>query len=600
MVTSKNLPVQIGTHRYSVDLKGLQYRPLSSTRQMQDLSREPSDATFDNQGVWKRTQSDFILGAGQQYLDQEDESERRRFRSSKGIDVWDRRQLTLHYDTASAATLGDGSTGVMAKTSAGIYWASGAVGKYFNGTTYTDLTGEGGAAITSMCVIGGYVYVADGGTLKRVATGGTALASFGALTPNVVGTGGGRLVGGDGAVLYEIDNAGASVAIYTHFDTASFNWKKIVSAPNGIYCFGDDNARSVGYLLTVADATGQLTPPYPVLQMPDGEFIRDVLFFGGVMVLATSLGFRLATINGSGFLTAGPLVEIGNVLCLDTDGFDVWFGWTNYDGTSTGLGRMRPSRFTDTFVPAYASDLMATDQGEVRACASFGGKRYLLVNDSGTGRIYAESTSRVASGSFWSGGITYGTPERKAVHSIEGFWDALPAGASVSLDVLAGVGGSTQAGGVTNSTTSSTGERGALTSVYEGEEAEVLIVLTRGTDTTASPVVRRWTLRAMPMPYRTFEIVLPILLRSDFQHLAAGRMVRGYLDPKDEFEYLLGLVQDRASVTFIMGGRTETVVVDSISIGPDVDGAGAVDWTNTQDWVEAVWAVRLLTMEPTA
>jgi len=599
VAATDNLPVEIGTHRYVVDLKGLQYRPLNSIRQMQDLSREPSDATFDNQGVWKRTQSDFILGSGQNYLDQEDESDRRRFRRSKGVNVWDRRQLTLHNDVSLIGSVGSGATGAMAKTGSGVYFASGGSAVHYDGTTLTQLTNEGGGNINSLVVIGGFLYVADGTTLRRVAIGSTALATVGALTPDVLGTGGGRLVGADAALLYEVLYDGTKVDIYTHFDS-TFTWKKIIGAPNGIYCSGNDSSRSVVYLLTVADATGQLTPPYPVLSMPDGEFIRDMLFFGGVMVLATNLGVRLATINGSGFLTAGPLITIGNVECLDTDGFDIWFGWTNFDATSTGLGRMRPSRFTETLAPAYASDIMFTDQGEVRACASFGGKRYLLFNDSGTGRVYGESTAKVPSGQLWTGAITYGTPERKAVHSIEGFWDALPAGSSVTMAVLAGLGGTSQTGGVANSTATSTSQRGALAATYEGEEAEILITLTRGTTTSLAPVVRRWTLRAMPMAYRTFEIILPVMLTSTARHIAGGNDQTVHFDPKAEFDYLLGLVQNRASVTMTIGTRSETVVVDSISIGPDIEGVGAVDWTRTQNWVEGVWALRLLTMEPAA
>ena len=38
----------------------------------------------------------------------------------------------------------------------------------------------------------------------------------------------------------------------------------------------------------------------------------------------------------------------------------VYFGWNNYDGESTGLGRMDLSTFIDTQAPALTSDLMVT------------------------------------------------------------------------------------------------------------------------------------------------------------------------------------------------------------------------------------------------
>ena len=55
-------------------------RPVNSLRQFVDQGGEPGEQSFDNQGVWKRTQSDFVLGAGQPFFDQEDEASRRRFR----------------------------------------------------------------------------------------------------------------------------------------------------------------------------------------------------------------------------------------------------------------------------------------------------------------------------------------------------------------------------------------------------------------------------------------------------------------------------------------------------------------------------------------
>lgn len=601
MATTDNLPVEIGTHRYVVDLKGLQYRPLNSIRQMQDLSREPSDATFDNQGVWKRTQSDFILGAGQNYLDQEDEADRRRFRKSFGIDVWDRRQLTLLPDVASSSSFTNTAISRSVVTANGLYMSGWDVVKYWNGSTWTTCTGIADV-IYGLVVIGGYVYAATQNNVHRATVGATAFSVFSTENASAIGTGGGRLVIGVGNSLIELDNAGASVPIYSHFDTG-FTWKKIMAAPNGIYCFGQDSSRSIGFLLTVADATGALTPPYPVLQLPDGEFVRDALFFGGVIVFATNLGVRLATINGSGFLTAGPLIETGDCKCLTTDGYDIWFGWSVDASSHTGLGRMRPSRFTDTLVPAYATDLMSavTGQATVESVASFQGKRFFAVNaGSGQSGVYTETTNKVASGQLWTGAVTYGTPERKAVHSIEGFWDALPAGASVTMEVLAGLGGTAQAGGVSNSTTSSTTERGPLDATYEGEEAEILITLTRATDTTLAPIVRRWTLRAMPMAYRTFEIILPIKLQAVTRHQAGNHDQTIHFDPLTEFEYLLGLVQNRAAVTLTIGDRSETVVVDAISIGPDVESVGAVDWTKDQGWIEGTWALRLLTMEPSA
>jgi hypothetical protein len=599
MSTNTNLPVQIGTRRYAADLQGFGWGPTESLRQMQDTSREPNDGSFNSQGLWKRTQSDFIQGAGQNYLDQEDEADRRRFRKSKGVDVWDRRQVKLLPQMQQRDNLGTGTTGDMIHAGDYFYAASGdSIARYDTSTT-TPCTGEAGT-IKQLEVVGGYVYASGTSTLRRVAVGSTAFSTFGSLTPDVIGTGGGRLVGGEGAELYEIDNAGAKVAIYTHFDSSGFEWKKIIGAPNGIYCFGDDSGRSLGFLLTVVDATGALASPYPVLQMPDGEFIRDVLFFGGVLVLATNLGFRLATINGSGFLTAGPLVEIGDVECLCTDGRDIWFGWTNYDATDTGLGRMRPERFTDTLVPAYSSDVMFGQQGNVRACISFEGKRYFLRDDgAGDGFIYEPSSNLVPSGTLYSGIITYGSPEDMGFHSIEGAWDALPVGSSIQLQLADSIDGTPVAGGVNNNTTDSTNERGSLTNVLVSEQAEVVATLTRSSvDTSTGPTLRRWTIRAIPMPYRTLNITLAIMLQSQVEHYIGNQAQRHDFDPYEEFTYLNGLMENRTLVDVTIGDETRKMLIDYFGMGPDVQGVGARGWTRDQDWIEGTWTVRLLTVEP--
>jgi hypothetical protein len=585
------LPIEINGRQYVSDIRGIQRQPLASVRQMQDSSREPSDRSLDNPAIWKRSRSDFIQGAGQLFVDQEDEADPRRFRTSLGIDVWDRRQMTLLNDTATGTTIGNGATGAMVVTENHLYMASAGAASRFDGTTWTACTGLSNN-IKSLVVIGGHVYAASGGTLRRATVGGTAFSVFGSTTPDVAGTGGGRLVGGDGVLLYEILNDGSKTDIFTHFNGAGFTWNKIVAAPNGIYCVGADGSNSTVWLLTVVDASGELAAPYPCLDMPDGEFIRDLLFYGGVFVVATNLGVRLASINGSGFLTLGPLIEIGDVECLCTDGRDVWFGWTNFDGTHTGLGRIRPERFTDEFTPAYASDVMAVAQGAVKACASFQGKRVFLY---GPGTTAVEQNTKVASGSLWTGGITYGTPEPVGAQSLEGQYDALPAGSSVTIDLLDGIDGPSLASSVDN-TTASRRKLFEIASPPTGDEFELKFTLTRATDTSVSPTLRRWTLRSILQAYRTEEIIVPIMLFHEQQHGIAGQHIPQDLDPLAEWQALQALMQDRSIVDFRMGSVTQKVLVDAVQMTPQVQDVGLTRMTKNEDWFQGAWAVRLLTI----
>lgn len=597
------LPVKIGERSYPVDLSGFLRRPLASIRQMQDIGREPSDASFDNQGIWKRTQSDFILGMGQIALDQEDEADRRRFRTSYGIDSWTRGQLSCLPSIASVGiAYGSGSElGDMVVAGDYLWVASGEEVFTWDGTT---IAGRGASGAVQLAVVGGYVYATNraGTNIFRspVDTPGF-IAWTSPFYADVIGTKGGRLVAGAGASLYEMSKTAQATLIYTHFDSTNFKWQKIVGAPNGIYCFGDDASHSSAWMLTVVDATGSLAPPYPVLELPDGEFIQDVLFFGGVLVFATNLGVRLATIGGSGFLTAGPLIATGNCRCLTTDGSDVWFGYQD-ERERCGLGRLRPSRFTDTLVPAYNTDIAlgVNSNYETIACGIFQGKpAFLAVNHIISAKLFVvpNSSGNLAEGQLWSGRITYGTPELKGVHSIEATWEPLPAGCRVRLDVLDAE-GNVLTGGIDDSTTGSTGMRAALNSTYSGESVEVRITLTpNGAD---SPVLLRWTLRAIPLPYRTEEVILPLMLgRSTSQEYYAQQVIVEQ-DPVEEFNYLHGLMQSRAIVDVTIGDRTEKMMVDSFGVSPDVQSVGVSSWTPQSDWLEGVWAVRLLTVEPEA
>jgi hypothetical protein len=588
------LPILLGTRRYQTDLRAYSRRPLASIRQQVDQGQEPGEQSFDNQGIWKRTQSDFILGAGQRYFDQEDEADRRRWRASKGIDPWNRRQLRLLKDTASVGTLGNGDNGILLATSSHLFAASGtAVSKYTAADAATAITNLAGT-ISDLTVWGDYVYIcATGQTVRRVALSGSAATTdFGVTTPTKARVVLGRMVCTDDNVIYELDSSGAKVGladIFAH-PQSTFEFHTITAAPNGVYVVGDDNNNSVVYLLTVVDATGEFAAPYPVMETLQGEFIRDMVFYGGMMFLATSKGVRLATINGSGFLTFGPLIsEPGDVRGLAVWDKYVWFTWTNYDATSTGIGRLGPQYFTEAMIPAYASDLMYTAQGPVYDVAVFNNRPYFIYDNGTSARVVREhATNYVASGEFLSGGITYGTPERKAVLAVEAAWDSLPAGTTVTGTVYDAIGGTGQQA-FTDDTDGSKGDSGSPATAIEAEELELKLTLAT-TTVTNTPVVRRWTLRSQPLPFRAEELAIPVNLNSRVDD--AGQEVGQ--DPYEEFTYLHGLMTGRSRVAFEMGFSAEsrTVVVDSIE---PLEGRMTA-WDTNRRWPEGWWLVRLITM----
>lgn len=599
MAERDRLPILLGTRRYQTDLRFYSRSPLASIRQQIDQGQEPGEQSFDNQGIWKRTSSDFIVGAGQRYFDQEDEADRRRFRKSKGINPWERRQLTLLKDVATVdSAIGDGNNGVLLATASYLFAASNtSISRFDTSDTETAITGAGiSGRVTDLTYWGDSVYACiSGDIIQKIALSGTTAADFGTTTPKYAKAIHGRLVCLEGNSVYELDNVGAKVGGANIFDhpQPSFEFHTIVGAPNGIYVVGDDNNHSTVWLLNVVDATGEFAAPYPVMELPHGEFIRDMEFYGGVMFLATSRGIRLAAMAGGGFLTFGPVItEPGDVKCLTMWDKFLWFGWTNFDDTSTGLGRLGPEYFSKEMTPAYASDLMATDQGVVHDVAIFNNRPYFIYDAGSACTIVREhATQYVASGSVWSGAITYGTPELKAVLSADARWDPLPENTSVKLEILDGIDGTAQTL-FTNTTEDSVTDSGSPGTALEAEELELKLTLTSTTSThTASPTVRRWTLRTQPLPFRAEEIRLPINLASRVDD--AGH--ESGQDPWEEFTYLHGLMTGRSRSPFAMGfdAETATVLVDSIE---PLEGR-LFGWDTNRKWPEGWWMVRLITVD---
>ena len=91
---SESLPVELNGVSYLIDTEQYRRTTVPVARQQRDNSKEPGENTLDTTGAWVRSQTDWSYGAGQLYLDKED-SDRRRFYSSHGVDVWTKGQISL-------------------------------------------------------------------------------------------------------------------------------------------------------------------------------------------------------------------------------------------------------------------------------------------------------------------------------------------------------------------------------------------------------------------------------------------------------------------------------------------------------------------------
>lgn len=585
------LPVAIGSRSYLVELKNYRRRTLPALREPVDQSSEPGDHSLNTQGLWDKTQWDWRHGAGQNYLDL-DASIRSRFYNSKGIDVWNERYIQLLSDTSLVlASANTNLKGFQVNNYA--YIVDGTNLRY--GTDPTSLSAVAiGGTIKSVTTDGTSVWTTvSGSPPKKGAIGSGTFSAFGAINQDYIAYANGRLLGMAAGRIFEQDAAGALVASsldYTHKNTG-FAWLGALGTPNGIYAFGSANDIGEIYFIDVDPATGGLKVPVFAGSTPIGETLYDLAFYEGAVAYGTSKGIRVAKTSDQTFaLQHGPLLPItGGVRSFDMQGQYIWFTWTNYDSTSTGLGRMDLSIFTDTLVPAYASDLMATTQGTVQDVFTLGTKRYFLV--SGVG-LYGEAATKVASGTLRTGKMLYGTFVPKNVSTLDLRCNALPTGGSIVTEI-AGDSGSwstilnlTQVGAMYPPTT-------VGVSISTNEEIELRFTLNRATDTTVSPVLKRWTLQAIAAPVRTDEFIVPLIMYTTVKSEAADQNFE--FPVLDEFLYLKNLEATGQIINYREGnaGRSYSVYVDQVELQP-------ADWTDETDFFNGQIVCRLLSVRSLA
>lgn len=547
--------VMIGGHGYMVDRNNLeQYgrQTVPMIRQQSDTSDKPAEASLNPAGLWRRSVESWDHGAGQDWLDKPD-SDPRRFNTSKGVNPWTKYGLTL----LPAASLIETSTDTnlfLATASGRLYMSEGqnirvtGVGD----ATFGNATGEPAAAVTSLTSDGTTAYAAFAGTAGiYTATGTVFAAHVTTLNYTLVRYAMGRLIGAVGNVLYNPIAAGASPgALYTHPNTA-WTWTDATEGRGHIYLSGYSGDVSMIYRTAIkADGTA-LDIPVVAGRFPEGEIARSVTGYLGYLVIGTDKGVRFAISDDAGNLTIGSLIETASpVYAAEGQDRFVWYGLTNYDATSTGLGRLDLTTFTNDLTPAYASDLMASGQGTVQSVVTYGNRRWFTVSGLGA---YQEQTTKVASGTVTSGRITYGIPDTKTAVEVDVRHDPLPAAASVTLSMSIDAGTAVVLG----------------TSQLDGASVSAQdafsINQSRGTffEITASiagdMTLRRVTLRADPAAERTTMYQVPLLFH---ERLTLPGEVETAFDVDVEFAYLTDLLTTRQVVNYQETDDTFRVVLE--------------------------------------
>lgn len=594
----RRFQVGIGGHAYVIDPRKTKHRTLPIRREQQDTGSSPGQNSLSTLGSWPHSQADWSLGAGQVYRDEED-SLHRRFRSSKGVNPWVRNELTLLKVTASKRSSVNTNLKLLS-VNGYLYLSDGNDLLYTADPTASSPTwndtaieaGEAAGSVPDYTSSGSVIYACHADGVHSINVGTTVGAAHFATiaSPTKIQYANGRLLVAAGVRVAEIDSGGtvggAGQLDFSHPAT-SFVWSSIAAAPNGIYLAGNVNDRAYVYFTGIDPATGGLAEPVVVNGgWPDGETISCLYYYGGLMCMGTSRGLRVALIGDDNSLAWGPVIEApGHVRCIEGQGEFIWFGWTNYDGTDTGLGRANLAEVTTSpLTPAYASDLMATTQGNVLSAETHSSRRYFTVSGVGA---FGEGTNRVASGELFGGRVRYGTYETKSATGIDVRHDALD-GTVVAR--VANEDGTVVVAGTSSVANSSGPAHNFDVGDSRGEWFEPRITLTRdSSDNTLGPTLRRYTLRALPTPKRQDAYELAIILRTKVE-LPPEAGHRYYYNVMEEYQYLKDLESAGRPVLLQIGNMAFTAMIEGIEEQPD-------RWSDKFEFMEGILLVTLVTLE---
>ena len=551
-------PVAINGRPYMLDMASNQFTRQfdARVRDSVDQSAEPGESAINPQGLWRRSQSSWHYGAGQEYSDTA-ESEAFRFQTSKGVDVWDKGKLTLLKDTTEV--LADSAGNLQALTvGTRLYVGTGEDVKYTTDlSTFTDCTSEPGGNVGGMATDGFNVFVAFAANgIHKVTTSSDAFGSHITGTDTFVNLRyvKGRLMASQDNDVYNFTAAGIPGSpLFTHSNTG-FRWVGFAGGQNHIYMGGFAGNQSLVYRTTIkADATS-LDAPIVALELPVGEIITGLDSYLNFVLIGTTTGIRVATSDAEGNLVSGPLIELGSsVTSFSGNGRFVWFNLDDFDSTSTGLGRLDLGVFVSANQPSFASDLMVTAQGNVSSVNTINGRPVFVV--SGLGIYVQHATDLVTSGYLESGIYRWGVPDAKFIPKLD--LRCLPLVGSITISVASDDGAFTD---FTTFDTEGSKEKtldGPETKIFE---AEIKITLTRSATATAGPTLTRWMARAYAAPLRSQIFIVPLIM-----HHKLSIQGREYFQDVDkEMLFLRDLVETPRVINYQENTETFSVVVEDV------------------------------------
>lgn len=561
-------PTALGGHPYLLDdASGYhKHQSIALLRPQSDTSGIPGESSLNPEGTWRRAQDSWHKGAGQTYVDKP-ESDIARFRSSKGINVWTKWEMGLLNATKSARASVNTNLR-MAVAGERLYCIDGTDLVYTTDVSiavpvFTTVTGGPGVTPVSIASDGYNVLTAHGtGGVYRTTKISATTSQYVTSTVSIIAYVKDRIMAANGPSIYNVTSPYTSPAaplptpLFTHRN-ADFTWVGFADGQEFLYAAGYSGDKSLIYKTQVQAEGTALEVPTIAGELPDGEVIRAIQGYLGYIMLGTDLGVRFCAVDDAGNLVIGSLIPTPPVYAFEPQDRFVWFGWSNYDGSSTGLGRMDLSVFNATLTPAYASDLMVSGQGAVTSIVTFQARRVFSVGGSG---FYAEDTvNKVASGTLDSGLFTFGTPDPKVAIFLDIRYK------SISGTHIAYVAGSDGTFIAVGAHTSFSDTSQFNVPEVKSDALEIRHVLQRDPATPSlTPCITRHTLKATVNVDSGYRIYVPFLLTAREQ---LGQQERAR-DPLAELVYIKTLRADQTRVSYQEGESVYSVTVDDYDWRP--------------------------------
>jgi hypothetical protein len=355
-----------------------------------DNGAEPGEQSLT--GWWLRSQSSFHGGSGIKFYDPSaGETVAHRFTDSKGLNVWNKGEVTLlkstataHYTTGPIQT--EGRTNQIARsiqygTTDGILlWDEYDVDKIaVDGTVthFIDYASGTNYPVNAICDDGTYAYWIT----NELNTGTPRLRIYKKLLTGVSGAGDTLMISDNGITVsnavmeyvkdrivmcvnnkvYEISSSATALPspVYTHSDT-DIIFSSITASGPAIYVSGYSGTQSsiFKFTLNTSGVMPTLTTAITAAEMPVGEIVHKIYYYLGYMMIGTNKGIRAAVVSDQdGSINYGPLIVETTQPCYDfaASNHYIWCA-TGVDG-APGVIRIDLSNEIETLRFAYANDL---------------------------------------------------------------------------------------------------------------------------------------------------------------------------------------------------------------------------------------------------